>query len=75
MFNGTRRRLRQRRQGISLRHIQKLLGHSSSKTTEIYTQVSMQEMSKIKKPLDDFYKDKSGSIHTNMASIEPLQIR
>jgi hypothetical protein len=35
----------------------------------------MQEMSKIKKPLDDFYKDKSGSIHTNMASIEPLQIR
>jgi hypothetical protein len=35
----------------------------------------MQEMSKIKKPLDDFYKDKSGSIHTNMASIKPLQIR
>lgn len=43
-------------QGVSLRHIQKLLGHSSSKTTEIYTQVSMQEMSNIKNPLDGFYK-------------------
>ena len=35
-------------QGISLRHIQTLLGHSSSQTTEIYTQVSMQEIGKIK---------------------------
>ena len=50
-------------QGISLRHIQKLLGHSSSKTTEIYTQVSTEEMSKIQNPLDKFYKDKTGSIH------------
>ena len=50
-------------QGISLRHIQKLLGHSSSKTTEIYTQVSTEEMSKIENPLDEFYKDKTGSIH------------
>ena len=50
-------------QGISLRHIQKLLGHSSSKTTEIYTQVSTEKMSKIENPLDEFYKDKTGSIH------------
>lgn len=62
-------------QGISLRHIQKLLGHSSSKTTEIYTQVSMQEMSKIQNPLDDLYKDKSGSIHADLGCIEPLQTR
>jgi hypothetical protein len=35
-------------QGISLRHIQVLLGHNSSKTTELYTQVSVQEIGKIK---------------------------
>ena len=62
-------------QGISLRHIQKLLGHSSSKTTEIYTQVSMQEMSIIQNPLDGYYKDKSGSIHPNKGCIEPLQTK
>ena len=33
-------------QGVSLRHIQTLLGHGSSKTTEIYTQVSTQEIGK-----------------------------
>ena len=35
-------------QGIRLRHIQVLLGHNSSKTTELYTQVSVQEIGKIK---------------------------
>ena len=39
-------------QGISLRHIQKLLGHSSSKTTEIYTQVTRKDLEQIKSPLD-----------------------
>ena len=43
-------------QGIRLRHIQVLLGHSSSKTTELYKQVSVQEIGKIKNPLDGFYK-------------------
>ena len=28
-------------QGVSLRHIQVLLGHNSSKITELYTQVSV----------------------------------
>lgn len=42
-------------QGVSLRHIQVLLGHNSSKTTEPYTRVSVQEIGKIKNPLDDFY--------------------
>jgi len=42
-------------QGVSLRHIQVLLGHNSSKTTELYTRVSAQEIGKIKNPLDDFY--------------------
>jgi len=37
--------------GIDLRIIQKLAGHSSSKTTEIYTHVSNQHLSKIELPI------------------------
>ena len=38
--------------GTSLRHIQELLGHSSPKTTEIYTHVSRGDLSRIINPLD-----------------------
>ncbi len=40
-------------QGTDIRHIQKLLGHSDLKTTEIYTHVSNTNLSKIKNPLDN----------------------
>jgi len=38
--------------GIDLRYIQELLGHKSSKTTEIYTHVRTRDFAKIKNPLD-----------------------
>jgi site-specific recombinase XerD len=40
------------KQGMSLRHIQELLGHSSSKTTEIYTHIAKSDLKKIQSPLD-----------------------
>ena len=38
--------------GTDLRYIQSLLGHSNSKTTEIYTHITNKGFDQIKNPLD-----------------------
>ena len=40
--------------GTYLRYIQEILGHKSSKTTEIYTHVSSKNIQRIKSPFEDF---------------------
>ncbi|MGQ0793875.1 MAG: tyrosine-type recombinase/integrase [Deltaproteobacteria bacterium] len=39
--------------GTDLRYIQEILGHKSSKTTEIYTHVSTRSIQNIASPFDD----------------------
>jgi len=39
--------------GTNLRYIQSLLGHESSKTTEIYTQITTKGFDQLKSPLDN----------------------
>ncbi|NOQ25589.1 MAG: tyrosine-type recombinase/integrase [Bacteroidales bacterium] len=42
-------------EGTDIRYIQSLLGHSSTKTTEIYTHVTSKSLNEIINPLDLLY--------------------
>ena len=48
-------------QGVDLRYIQSLLGHSSAKTTEIYTQVRSHSLAKIISPFDVLIESKTSN--------------
>ena len=63
------------KQGTDIKYIQEILGHSSSKITEIYTQVSTLKIWEIKNPLEVFYTKRSGTIHTKKEHIEPAKQR
>ena len=39
--------------GVDIRYIQELLGHKSSRTTEIYTHVSRRNLIAVRSPIDD----------------------
>jgi len=43
--------------GTDIRHIQELMGHSSTKTTEVYTRVTKKKLSQIRSPLDNIKID------------------
>lgn len=58
-------------QGVDLRLIQELLGHKSSRTTEIYTHVSSQMIESVPSPYDHLDFDEAPEINTTKSSDNP----
>ena len=57
--------------GIDIRYIQELLGHSSMKTTEIYTHVSTRNIASIPSPLD-FLDEKNENNNRTIRSVSKI---
>jgi len=62
-------------QGVSFRHIQKLLGHKSSKTTEIYTHLVAMNNKVVKSPLDTILDSTPASAHKGYIYTPSADIR
>jgi integrase/recombinase XerD len=56
-------------QGIGIRHIQELLGHSRPETTMIYTHVTRKDLEQIKSPLDTAINKLSLQDNSNIKNI------
>lgn len=51
--------------GTDLRYIQELLGHSNTRTTEIYTHVTQKSLANIQSPLDKMFKNLKYEVDNN----------
>ena len=50
-------------QGVDIRIIQTMLGHSSLSTTQVYTHVSSDQLKKVKNPFDNLFEKTENSSH------------